>query len=119
MPESAEHTSSIRLIRYQLIAAVIALVGLISAGTVVYHYLEKWTWPSSFYFTVVTLTTVGYGDMVPTRDSTRVFTAIFIILGATVALASVTIIGTRYLEYRGVKVERRRTKRRQRREAAG
>jgi voltage-gated potassium channel len=99
------------VIRYQLIAAVTAMSIMIFVGTLVYHLIERWTWISSFYFSVVTLTTVGYGDLVPTRDVTRLFTAIYILLGATIVLASVAIIGTRYLEKRGVKVKSRREKR--------
>jgi voltage-gated potassium channel len=101
------------VLRYQLIAAVTAMGTLIFSGTLVYHLIEKWSWVSSFYFSVVTLTTVGYGDLVPTRDITRLITAIYIIFGATIVLASVAIIGTRYLEKRGIKVKSRREKRRE------
>lgn len=97
-------------IKYQMIAAALAMTGLITLGTFIYHFLERWTWATSFYFTVVTLTTVGYGDLVPSSDLSRVFTAIFILLGVTIVLASVTVIGTQYLAVRGTKVEQRRRK---------
>ena len=104
-------------IRYQMIAAALAMSGLISLGTVIFHYLERWTWASSFYFSVVTLTTVGYGDLVPSKDLTRVLTAIFIILGTTIVLSAVAVVGTRYLEIRGARVEERHVRRKQRRES--
>ncbi len=100
-----------------MIAAGMTIVGLISAGTVIFHYLEKWSWISSFYFSVVTLTTVGYGDLTPSRDGTRLFTAIFIILGTTIVLSAIAIVGTRYLELMGVQVEKRQARRKQRRES--
>lgn len=62
-------------LRAQLSVAVIALIALIAVGTVAYHLMEKWSWVSSFYFSVCTLTTVGYGDFVPTTDVSRLFTA--------------------------------------------
>ncbi|HDZ60016.1 MAG TPA: two pore domain potassium channel family protein [Actinobacteria bacterium] len=107
-------------VKYQMIAAALAMAGLITLGTFIYHFLERWTWSTSFYFTVVTLTTVGYGDLVPSSDLSRVFTAIFILLGVTIVLASVAVIGTQYLTIRGAKVEQRRSKkRRKNRDADG
>ena len=35
--------------------------GTLLTGTLVYHLLEDWSWVDSLYFSVVTLTTVGYG----------------------------------------------------------
>lgn len=41
---------------------------------------EKLTFESAFYFMVVTVTTVGYGDIKPKTDLARGIIAIFIIL---------------------------------------
>src|SRR5688572_8411032 len=41
---------------------------LLAVGTVVYSVLEGWTLLDSLYFSVVTLATVGYGDLSPTTD---------------------------------------------------
>jgi hypothetical protein len=67
------------------------LVGLaflaLALGTVVYRYAEEWTWVDSFYFSAVTLATVGYGDLAPTSDFSKIFT-VFYILGGISLLAS-------------------------------
>ena len=76
---------------------VIALVSMIALGTIAYHYLEDWSLVSSFYFTVCTLTTVGYGDLAPTSEVSRLFTALFALAGVTIAFTSFTILGTMYL----------------------
>lgn len=73
------------------------MIGLIAAGTIVFHYLEDWTLAQSFYFSVATLTTVGYGDITPTTDETRVVAALFILVGVGVFIAALTSIGSRYL----------------------
>jgi voltage-gated potassium channel len=84
-------------LRTQLAAALIALFGLVTVGTIVYHTLEKWSWLVSFYFSVCTLTTVGYGDYYPTTDAARLFTALYVLVGVTVAFGAFSLIGAGYL----------------------
>jgi len=81
----------------QLVVIVSALTGLMAFGTVVYHFVEGWSWISSFYFTVCTITTVGYGDLHPTTELSQLFTALFALAGVSVALASFTVIGANYI----------------------
>lgn len=58
-----------------------AAVGLLSLGTIVYHWLEDWSWIDSFYFSAVAVTTVGFGDLVPTTDPAKLFTVFYVISG--------------------------------------
>ncbi len=76
-----------------LIATVFAILII---GTVVYHYLEGWTWLDAFYFSFITLTTIGFGDFAPTTDAGKVFTIFYIVLGVGVILA---FINTLYHHY--------------------
>jgi len=99
-----------RKLKAGLIASSSAITILLVIGTVVYHYLEGWSWISSLYFTVVTMTTVGYGDLHPTNDVTRLFTIFFILFGVTIAVASITYLGGQYLSRRERLVEKRRLK---------
>lgn len=80
-------------IKVIIAAALFSLGGLILLGTLVYHYLEGWSWISSFYFSVTTLTTVGYGDLHPTTEISRLFTAVYVLLGVAVAFATLGGIG--------------------------
>ena len=41
---------------------------MVAVGTVTYHLLEGWSFLDSLYFSVVTLATVGFGDLTPTTD---------------------------------------------------
>lgn len=84
-------------LRTSLISALLTLVVLIGVGTWSFSQLEGWTYAKSFYFSVATLTTVGYGDVHPTTDETRVFTAIYILIGVGIVIAALTSIGSRYL----------------------
>ncbi len=90
--------------RPEVFAAVTALSSMIIIGTVSYHYIEHWSWIKSLYFVVATLATVGYGDVHPTTEFSRLFTVFFILIGVSIAVASIAVIGSRYLEKRGAKV---------------
>ena len=54
---------------------------ILLTGTFVYHFIEGWRVLDSFYFSVITLTTVGYGDLTPQTDFGKVFTALYVLTG--------------------------------------
>jgi len=92
-----EQTTIWSMVKAEFLIAFVALAGLLAIGTVTYHFLEDWSWVSSFYFTVSTITTVGYGDLYPTTDLSRIFTAIFALAGVAVALVALGAIGAKYI----------------------
>lgn len=79
---------------YHIIVSIIAVVSLIVLGTIAFHLLENWTFIESFYFSVATLTTVGYGDLHPTYDLSRLFTAVYALFGVATTLGAFTVIAT-------------------------
>lgn len=68
-------------IRRQFQAISLVAVTTIVGGSVFYHLVEKLNWVDSVYFTVVTLGTVGYGDIVPHTDLGKIFTSFYILFG--------------------------------------
>jgi voltage-gated potassium channel len=60
-------------------------VGLyIIFGATMYQWLEKLSIVDSYYYVIVTLSTVGYGDIVPKTDAGKIFTIFFIIFGIAI-----------------------------------
>lgn len=61
------------------------LVGLLSmllaGSTFFYKTIEGWSWVDSFYFSVMTVSTIGYGDFTPSTDISKIFTTIFAVFG--------------------------------------
>ncbi|BES72327.1 hypothetical protein RE428_33450 [Marinobacter nanhaiticus D15-8W] len=69
--------------RRRLLAALFVVPFILLAGTLFFSLAEQWSFADAFYFSVITLTTVGYGDLVPTTELTRSVTAIFVLCGVT------------------------------------
>lgn len=80
------------LSQYQFtLLAVIAFMTL-GVGTVAYHYIEKLSWVDSLYFSTITLTTIGYGDITPQTDAGKLFTVFYVIVGISIVGAFVNAI---------------------------
>ena len=79
--------------------ALAAIVILLLIGTALFHALEGWNWVDSFYFTGITLFTIGYGDIVPTQPLTKVITVFWGFIGISVVLFTMTIFAKMYLEF--------------------
>ena len=59
---------------------LITSIFILLVGTFVYHHLEGWDYIDSLYFSVITLTTVGYGDFSPQTSGGKVFTIFYIFI---------------------------------------
>ena len=73
-------------------ALLTILVILIGSATWFYHDVEQWSILDSLYFSVVTITTVGYGDLSPHTAIAKIFTMCYLFLGIGVLLSFVNYI---------------------------
>lgn len=48
-------------------------------GTIGYVLIDSYTWFDAFYMTIITVATVGYGEVKPLTDSGKIFTALLIL----------------------------------------
>jgi voltage-gated potassium channel len=60
------------------------------------------------FFSVVTLTTVGYGDLVPSTAAGKVFTILYILVGIGIILGFVNAVAERSMERREERARSRR-----------
>ncbi|WP_256367960.1 potassium channel family protein [Ruegeria sp. HKCCD9179] len=66
--------------------------GMILWASVFYHYVEGWSWLDSIYFSVVTISTVGFGDFSPETAAGKVFTMVYIIVGLGIFVTAATTV---------------------------
>lgn len=65
---------------------------LISVATVFYWLAEGWSLLDAAYFSVVTIATVGYGDLTPKTALGKIFTIGYIFAGIGIFVAAVTAL---------------------------
>jgi voltage-gated potassium channel len=73
---------------------------VILSGTWFYHQFEPTitTWVDAYYFTVITLTSIGYGDFSPTTPLTKVFTTFYVFVGLGMIAALIGLVSTTVIE---------------------
>ena len=76
--------------RARIRIVLMAVLGAIALGTVVFHLLEGWSIIDSLYVTAQTVTTVGFGDITPRTAPGRAFATVFMIVGVGVVLYALT-----------------------------
>ncbi|KAK0395241.1 hypothetical protein QR680_001182 [Steinernema hermaphroditum] len=72
-----------------LVAALIVLVLWINFSTILFAYAEDWSYFKAFYFTYISLSTIGFGDVTPKHP--EFMTAAFIVVMIGLSLLSVFI----------------------------
>ena len=70
--------------------AFLLIFVILIVGTIGYSLIEKWNWFDSFYMTVITVATVGYGETHPLTTAGRVFTIMLIMMGVGVLAYGLT-----------------------------
>jgi uncharacterized membrane protein len=77
-----------------------AIVVYLLVGVLTYTLLlePSWTFIDSLYFTVTTISTVGYGDLTPTTVWSRNFTALFALGGVSCLGVVLGIVGSNLMD---------------------
>ena len=82
------------MIPLRLFSLLLTVAALIAAGTVFFRPVEGWSWLDSYFFTVVTLSTVGYGELVPATPMGKIGTTVFILIGLGIFAVAVQQFGS-------------------------
>jgi len=66
---------------------------VIAIGTAFYSRYEGWRVLDALYFTIITLTTIGYGDFAPQTDAGKIFTMVYIFVGISLISGFIILLG--------------------------
>eukprot|EP00616_Rhizochromulina_sp_CCMP1243_P013839 CAMPEP_0118990530 /NCGR_PEP_ID=MMETSP1173-20130426/50112_1 /TAXON_ID=1034831 /ORGANISM="Rhizochromulina marina cf, Strain CCMP1243" /LENGTH=193 /DNA_ID=CAMNT_0006941587 /DNA_START=65 /DNA_END=643 /DNA_ORIENTATION=+ len=65
------------------VVALLLMAGYFAAILLFYMPVEGWSVRQCLYFAVITFTTVGFGDLVPTTPASKLFTCLIALVGAS------------------------------------
>jgi len=82
--------------KFKIVLLILVLV--ISFGTMGYTIIEGWSPLDSLYMTLITLSTVGFGEVYVLSPTGKIFTMILVIFGVGGAAYTVSIIGQMIVE---------------------
>lgn len=86
--------------KFHISTAIASVIVLIFIGTFTFSALEGWNYVQSFYFSVSTFSTVGYGDFVPSNDLSRLAASMYILAGMGIFFGSISVMGSKYITFR-------------------
>ncbi|WP_432228216.1 potassium channel family protein [Enterococcus faecalis] len=91
-------------------AVLMAVIFVLTIGTVFYHNVEKMSYLNALYFSVTTLTTVGYGDLAPKTAFGKIFSILYIFIGLGLISASIANFNQALVQHHKEKIEKKRLK---------
>ena len=82
-----------------LISGIVLLVVLLVSGTIGYMVIEKWHFLNALYMTVITIITVGYGEVSKISKAGRIFTIVLIFVGVGIVAYMLGLVAQSMLDF--------------------
>ncbi len=83
----------------QLRWAALLIAAVLLVGTVGFHVIEGWRYRDGLYMTLITMTTIGYGETHPLSDQGRIFNMFIIVAGVMAGGFLVATVTQAMLEF--------------------
>ncbi len=95
-------------LKHRPFVVILAFILIILFGTIGYVLLEDYTPLEALYMTVITLTTVGFGEVRPLDNVGRIFTIVLITVGLIFVISQLAYIGEYIIDGHLLRVYRRK-----------
>lgn len=88
--------SLVKFFRTKINLAITLIIIVLLIGVFGFRMISGYSWVDAIYMTVITITTVGFGEVQPLDDSSKIFT-VFLILSSVVIVGYALSIITEYI----------------------
>jgi len=85
-----------KLFRSKFYTAIALVLGTLLIGVLGFKFIADYTWTDAVYMTVITITTVGYGEVLPLSPEAKIFTVILILCSVVIVGYAISVI-TEYI----------------------
>lgn len=82
--------------RSKIYTALLLLVTVMVVGVIGFRFVSNYSWVDALYMTVITVSTVGFGEVHPLDDTAKLFTIFLIVTSVIIFAYSVSVI-TEYI----------------------
>lgn len=86
----------LKIFRYRIYLALGLIVLVLTTGILGYRFITAFSWLDALYMTVITVTTVGFSEVVPLSTEAKFFTVFLIISSVFIFAFSISLI-TEYI----------------------
>ncbi|KAK0409773.1 hypothetical protein QR680_004748 [Steinernema hermaphroditum] len=83
--------------RVSVLFILVIMLGYTAGGACLMQLWEKWDFMDSFYFCFVTVTTIGFGDIVPQNADLLPATLAYIVVGLIITTMCIDLVGSEYI----------------------
>uniref|UniRef100_A0A915K6D5 Potassium channel domain-containing protein n=1 Tax=Romanomermis culicivorax TaxID=13658 RepID=A0A915K6D5_ROMCU len=84
-------------IKVPFILVFSVLIGYMGLGSILFHIIEEWNYTDSFYFCFISLTTIGFGDLVPKQEKYMPLMLLYIGFGLAITTMCIDLVGRQYI----------------------
>ena len=79
-------------VKSKIQTALFMLVAVLSIGIIGYRFISGYSWVDALYMTVITMATVGFGEVVPLDDTAKIFTVFLIFASLIIVGFAISVI---------------------------
>ena len=77
---------------------LVVMLGYTAGGAYLMQFWERWSFMDAFYFCFVTVTTIGFGDIVPQNVDFLPATLAYIVIGLIITTMCIDVVGSEYIK---------------------
>ncbi|KFD68783.1 hypothetical protein M514_02743 [Trichuris suis] len=89
---------TLEYVRLSAPVILLIIVGYAALGGMLISRIEAWNFFDSFYFSLVSILTVGFGDFVPSQKRFIIISMIYVFVGLLITTMCIDTVGVQYVQ---------------------